>query len=96
MLSVAVVTRAACSPSTVPLRCLAAAALLLLAPQASGQGFLLSTPQQIPILAREALPQLQTLSGSVNISMTATTVEVSLHAICNALPLQHHSGEALD
>lgn len=73
--SPAVVTRAGCSPAAAPLRCLAAAALLLLAPQAFGQEFLLSTPQQIPILAREALPQLQTLSGNINISMTATTVE---------------------
>lgn len=83
--SPAVVTRAGCSPAAAPLRCLAAAALLLLAPQAFGQEFLLSTPQQIPILAREALPQLQTLSGNINISMTATTVEVSLHATCKAL-----------
>ena len=73
-----------CSPAAAPLRCLAAA-VLLLAPQAFGQGFLLSTPQEIPILAREALPQLQTLSGNVNISMTATTVEVSLRAVCGAL-----------
>ena len=79
MLPFAVMTWAGCSPAAAPLRCLAAAALLL-APQAFGQGFLLSTPQEVPVLAREALPQLQTLSGNVNISMTATTVKVSLRA----------------
>ena len=90
LLPFAVVKWAGCSPAAASLQCLAAAALLLLAPQAFGQGFLLSTPQGIPILAREALPQLQTLSGNVNISMTATTVKVSLRAICNALPGTSH------
>lgn len=53
-----------------------AAAICLLASPAASQGFMLSTPEHVPIPVRGPLPQLQTLSGHINLTMTATELEV--------------------
>ena len=65
------------------LLCWAAAICLLAAPAAS-QGFMLPTPEHVPIPVRGPLPQLQTLSGHINLTFTATELEVG-PAVTSAL-----------